>query len=146
MRCDDATMIRLPRIVRFGAAGLVATLCYFVLANSFAAWDGMSPVSASLAAYLASLAVSYLLQSRFTFGVKQDSAAQMSRFVVTSLAGLGLSWVITYVTVTWLSWPFLAATVLICILIPIANYFVFKGWVFATGLRRLQRESNHEEH
>ncbi len=138
-------LVRAPRIVRFGAAGLVATLCYFVLANAFLIWGDMPPQAASVAAYLASLVVSYLLQSRFTFGVKQDSVAQMSRFVVTAMAGLGLSWLIVYVTVTRLSWPYLAATVMICILIPIANYFVFKGWVFATGLRQLQREVNREK-
>ena len=137
---------RVPRIVRFGAAGLTATLCYFLLANAFASWVGMPPLSASVAAYLVSLVVSYLLQSRYTFGVKQDSVGQMGRFILTAVAGFALCWLITHVTVAVLSWPYLAATVLICVLIPVANYFVFKGWVFATGLRRPQGENFHEEH
>ena len=139
------SLSRLSRIARFGAAGLMATLCYFVLANALAAWGGLPPLSASVVAYLASLMVSYLLQSRFTFRVKQDSAEQVSRFIVTALAGLALCWLITHVTVVVLSWSYLAATVLICILVPLVNYFVFKSWVFARGLRRPQREDNCEE-
>ena len=138
--------MQLPRIIRFGAAGLVATLFYLLLANAFVAWIGMSPQWGSVSAYLASLTVSYLLQSRFTFGVKQDSVGQMTRFAVTSIAGLGLSWVVIHLIVTRLSWPYVVATVLICILIPVVNYFAFKGWVFAAGLRRLQRGNQHEEH
>lgn len=135
----------LPRVIRFGAAGLIATLCYLVLANALVWGVRLSPLSASVVAYLISLVVSYLLQSRFTFRLRKDSVEQMTRFLITSAVGLCLCWVITYVTTHVLGWPFVAGTLLICILIPLVNYSLFQGWVFATGLSRLQREQSHEK-
>lgn len=141
----DESVVLLPRIVRFGAAGLIATLCYVVLANALVWCARLSPLFGSVAAYLISLVVSYLLQSRFTFGLRRDSVEQMTRFVVASVVGLCLCWVITYVATHVLGWPYFAGTLLICILIPVVNYSLFKGWVFATGLSGLQRKQNHEK-
>jgi putative flippase GtrA len=140
----DPSDVSLARVIRFGAAGVIATFCYFVMANALVWSSILSPLSASLAAYLISLVVSYLLQSRFTFGLRKDSVGQMTRFSITSIIGLCLCWVITYVTAHVLGWPYFAGTFLICILIPVVNYSLFQGWVFATGLGRVQQEQNRE--
>jgi hypothetical protein len=34
-------------------------------------------------------------------------------------------------TVVVLEWPYLSGTLLVCVLIPAMNFFVFSGWVFA---------------
>lgn len=141
----DPSTVLLARVIRFGAAGMIATLCYFLLANALVWGSILSPLPASLAAYLISLVVSYLLQSRFTFGLRKDSMEQMTRFFITSIIGLCLCWMITYVTAHVLGWPYFAGTLLICILIPVINYSLFQGWVFATGLGRVPREKNHEK-
>jgi putative flippase GtrA len=141
----DPSAALLARVIRFGAAGVIATLCYLVLANALVWGSILSPLSASLAAYLISLMVSYLLQSRFTFGLRKDSMEQVTRFSITSIIGLCLCWVITYVTSHVLGWPYFAGTLLICILIPVINYSLFQGWVFAAGLGRVQQEQNHEK-
>lgn len=122
----------LHRVVRFGLSGLVATLVYFLLTNVLVLAAGMPPTAASVCAYLMSLGVSYLLQSRFTFRVKADSVDQMTRFVVTSLAGLVIAWCVMAITVDVLALPYFIGAAVVCILIPIANFFIFRGWVFAT--------------
>lgn len=127
-----------PRLLRFGVAGLTSTLCYLALSLALRHGAKLSPISASISAYLASLFVSYLLQSRFTFRVREDSAEQITRFAVTAWAGLALCWGITCAT-EWLKWPYLFSTLLICVIVPIVNYFIFKGWVFTRGLRKIQR-------
>lgn len=142
--CNQHSVFML-RVVRFGAAGLVSTVCYLVLANALAWSAGMSPLLASVVAYLISLVVSYLLQSRFTFGLRKDSIEQMIRFLCTSAVGLGLCWVITFVNSEMLGWPFFVGSFMICILIPMFNYSLFHAWVFAAELSRLQRKQNYEK-
>jgi putative flippase GtrA len=83
---------------------------------------------------LLSLGISYLLQSRFTFRVNADSVDQVARFVITSLAGLVVSWCVMAITVDVLSWPYFVGAAAICVLIPFVNFFVFRGWVF--GMRK----------
>lgn len=124
--------VSLHRVVRFGLAGLVATVLYFLLTNALVLVGGMPPVAASVGAYLLSLGASYLLQSRFTFRVNTDSVDQVARFIITSLAGLFLSWCVMAIAVDVLSWPYVIGAAAICVLIPIVNFFMFRGWVFVT--------------
>ena len=123
--------VSLHRVIRFGLAGLAATLVYFLLTNALVLAGGMPPVPASVVAYLLSLGVSYLLQSRFTFQVNANSLNQVARFVITSMAGLALAWCVMAISVDVLSWPYVVGAAAICLLIPIVNFFVFRGWVFA---------------
>jgi putative flippase GtrA len=122
----------LHRVGRFGLSGLVATLIYLLLINVLVMAAGMAPTVASVCAYLLSLGMSYLLQSRFTFQVSADSVEQMTRFVVTSLAGLVIAWCVVAITVNVLAWPYFIGAAIVCIVIPVANFFIFRGWVFAT--------------
>lgn len=122
----------LHRVVRFGLSGLVSTLVYFVLTNALVLVASMMPTTASVCAYLLSLGVSYLLQSRFTFRVNADSVDQIVRFVVTSLAGLMISWCAMAIAVDALALPYVIGAAVVCILIPVANFFMFRSWVFAT--------------
>ena len=118
-------------VVRFGLTGVTTTLVYFFLTNAFVLLLRMAPVAASVCAYLLSIGISYLLQSRFTFRVNSDSVDQVVRFVVTSLAGLAASWCVMAFTVVVLDWPYLIGTLLVCALVPAMNFLVFRGWVFA---------------
>lgn len=122
----------LHRVARFRLSGVVATLVYFLLTNLLVLAAGMPPTPASVCAYLLSLGVSYLLQSRFTFRMWAASVDQMTRFVITSLAGLVFAWCVMAITVDVLAWPYLAGAAVICVLIPVENFFIFRGWVFAT--------------
>lgn len=142
---SGSTAVLFLRVVRFGAAGLMATLCYLVLSNALVWGGNLSPLSSSVVAYLISVVVSYLLQSRFTFGLRRDSVRQLTRFTVTSVIGLFLCWLITYLAADVFHWPYFAGSLLICILIPTVNYFLFQGWVFATGLSTLQGKPKHEK-
>jgi len=118
-------------VVRFGLTGVTTTLVYFFLTNTFVLLLRMAPAAASVCAYLLSIGISYLLQSRFTFRVNSDSVDQVVRFVVTSLAGLAVSWGVMAFTVAVLEWPYLSGALLVCVLIPAMNFFVFRSWVFA---------------
>src|SRR5690606_20004424 len=81
---------KLHQLTRFGVAGILATLLYFVLTNGIVIFGGVDPVAASIYGYLLSLIFSYLMQSRFAFRVTGDRPGQVLGFVVTSLAGLAI--------------------------------------------------------
>src|SRR6201991_1208106 len=82
----------LHRLIRFGLSGVATTLFYFVMTNVLVLVLQVPPVAASVGAYVLSIGVSYLLQSRFTFQVEKGSFDQVAKFVVTSVAGLVVSW------------------------------------------------------
>lgn len=121
---------RLHRLARFGIAGGSATLFYFLVATALVAMGSLQPASASVVAYLLSLGLSYGLQSRFAFRQSSDSRAQIVRFLATALFGLALSYCVVYLVNDVLHWWSVTGNIAVCILIPIANYFVFKLWVF----------------
>jgi putative flippase GtrA len=121
----------LHRLVRFGLSGIATTLFYFVLTNALVLALHVPPVAASVCAYVLSIALSYLLQSRFTFQMGQDSFDQIIKFVITSIAGLIVSWCVMAWSTDLMAWPYFVGAAIVCFLIPVANFFAFRGWVFA---------------
>lgn len=119
------------RLARFGLAGLMATFFYFVLVNGFVLIWALEAVTASVLAYLLAMLFSYAAQSRFTFRVTDDHGGQVARFVITSLFGLGVSYGVMVLCKDLLNFPYIVGAVAVCVLIPLANYLVFKHWVFA---------------
>ncbi len=47
-----------------------------------------------------------------------------------SLAGLVVSWGVMTFTVDVLDWHYLSGALLVCVIVPILNFFVLRGWVF----------------
>ncbi len=133
-----------PRLVRFGIAGLISTLSYLLLAIALALLGTLPDAVSSALAYLISLGISYGLQSRMVFRVNGDSATQLSRFLATAIAGFALATGIVYVCSDQLGWPTPVGTILVCILIPLANYLLFKGWVFVAPRHEGTLENSHE--
>ena len=132
---------RLQEVLRFGAAGIASTLFYFAAIAALLAGTGLRPVLASALAYLLALGLSYLLQSRFAFRAATDSTAQVARFVVTAFVGLAFSSGAMFVVTAVLSWPGIAGAAIVCVLIPVANYLVFRSWVFAQRVETAAKES-----
>lgn len=127
---SDALASRFSRILRFGFAGILATILYFILVGAIVSGLSADPVLASVYAYLISLVFSYLMQSRFTFRVREDTFGQRLRFVITSICGLAISfWAMSFF-VNVLELPYAAGAAAVCVLIPLTNYFVFQHWVF----------------
>lgn len=130
---------RFHRLIRFAIAGMTATIAYFVITNGLVLVAGLDPVAASVIAYLLSLWLSYLLQSSFTFRATPKAGSQAARFALTGLAGLAISYVVMLVVSDHFGWSYFVGATSICVLIPAANYLVFRTWVFRAG-RREPRE------
>lgn len=118
------------QLMRFATSGLASTGLYFAVAVLILNYTEIRADIASLLAYLAAIGFSYLLQSRFTFCAKDDSPRQVGAFVIVSLAGLAISWLLMAILHLQLSIPAFWVAVLICGVIPATNYFLFKWVVF----------------
>jgi putative flippase GtrA len=129
---DLASPALISEPVRFGASGIAATHFYFLVVNLLIYGAGLAAVLSSNLAYLMALGVSYLLQSRYTFRVNSDSFGQVVKYLLTAVAGIGISSGVMYLVVHIMEWPALVASLIVCILIPVSNYLMFKFWVFAT--------------
>jgi putative flippase GtrA len=132
-------MRRFYPVFRFAISGFLATSLYFLIVNTLIAAFRTDPVAASVSAYLLSLGVSYLLQSRFTFRVRSDSFTQALRFLISSLAGLAIAYAGMALTVQVLKFPSLLGSAAVCALIPLTSYLLFNYWVFADSRAASQR-------
>jgi len=117
------------KILRFVIAGCSTTILYFLLANVFAAVTP-NPVLASTTAYVACVVASYLLQSRFTFRMPNDSRAQVAKFCAVSVVGLVVSVLVMKWAVDSQGLPYWVGALIVSGVIPVANFITFLVWVF----------------
>ncbi len=121
------------QVVSFGLVGGAATLVHVSVALSLNAYTVVGPIGANLAAYLCAFGVSYLGNSILTFRRPAASGARMSRFLVVSVAGLGLNQAIVVPLVALAHLPLKLALVPAVLIVPIATFVVSRLWVFGAG-------------
>lgn len=121
------------QLLRFILVGATATGAHYITALICS--TQVSVYSSNLVGYLAAVAISYFGHQRYSFEVAADDVShtrQLPRFVVSSLGGLALSYLLLFImdglvgTATWLS---LAVAVS---LVPMYTFIVNKFWVFQT--------------
>lgn len=126
--------VRLPAIVReanlFALVGVTATACYAAVTLAAHAWLRLGPMSASVVGYLASVGVSYLGNSLFTFRQPVLHGPQAARFATISLAGFAVNQTITYVCAHLLGWPLTYTLVPVVVVVPATTFMLSKFWAF----------------
>jgi putative flippase GtrA len=128
---DAGRKAGLMELLRFGAVGAGTTALYGALALALTT-AGWSAEVASVVAYGASTACSYVGHKMFTFGVSNGSQ-QLVRFLVVNGLGLAVAIVLPRLSVACgldARWGVIAA----CIGIPLSNYFALKRLVFVEHL------------
>jgi putative flippase GtrA len=116
-------------IVRFAVVGGGATLMYGILTMTFTS-IGSTLVAASVTAYLASSACSFLGHRAFTFASHGPPIVEIGRFSVLNLAGLAASFLAPLVLTNGLGLSPIYATMMTCIVTPPINYLAMRGLVF----------------
>ena len=126
--------MKLPGVAREGGVfvlvGVAATGCNYVAALAAQALLQLGPLAAGLAGYLASVAISYLGNSLFTFRRPALHAPQFARFMAISLAGLALNLGLVFLGTHTLGWPLWEAEIPVVILVPGATFVMSKFWAF----------------
>jgi putative flippase GtrA len=117
----------------FAVVGLLATATHLVTA--LVAREGLSasPMTANFAGYVAAVGVSYLGNARWTFGRPALHGVQFVRFLVVSLAGLGLNQAITWLVAVRLGLPFWVALGAVVTVVPVFSFLISRLWAFRAG-------------
>ena len=118
------------RLFRFALSGMVSTAAYATFVLALLYFAELQADIASVLAYLGAIGVSYLLHSRFTFRTREDTTFRIASFTVVSLMGLAISYgAMSFLSVK-LGLPPVLVTIVICVTIPVMNYFVLRLFVF----------------
>ena len=122
----------LPRqLLRFAQVGLAATGAHYLIAMLVLTATGV--YGANLAGYLTAVAISYFGHQRYSFQLPAEAIShgrQFPRFLLGSLGGLALSYLVLVVMEQWLGAPhWLSLAAAVC-LVPLYTFIVNKFFVF----------------
>lgn len=118
-------------MVRFLVVGIAATLTHYVVAMLCVSWTSLW--LANFLGYLFAVFVSYFGHQRITFQLPADDVShqrQAPRFVLSSLSGLAMSYLVLGVMNLVLAAPNWLSLAAVVTLVPIYTYFINKYWVF----------------
>ncbi len=126
--------MKLPPVVReinvFVLVGVTATACQVGVSLATQRWLGLGPLAASLAGYIASVGISYLGNSLFTFRRPALHGPQFVRFATISLTGLAFNLGTVWVCAHALGWPLWLAMVPVAFVVPTSTFVMSKFWAF----------------
>lgn len=128
-------MRQVEQVLRFAVVGIGATLLYAFLALQLTSGGG-DPAIASATAYALAAIFSYTGHKFFTFVSGGAHRIEIPRFVIVTLSGLALSYLLPTLVVGVLGWPVSFTVALICVVVPFVNYFVLRLWVFSSSSGR----------
>lgn len=131
-----AALNTMKLLARFGAVGLSATALYAVLAFILGQGAHFAPVRASLTAYAAAAAYSYVAHKIVTFMSPGQHRSEAPRFLVATAAGFAVAYLAPAVLVGWLGLPPALPIVVTSLLVPVVNFVLLSRWVFADRARR----------
>jgi putative flippase GtrA len=118
------------RLLRYGVTGLLSAATHMgvlVLLVEYASWR---PIWASTVGFVASVAVSYLLQRSWVFESSTPIRTSFPRFTIVALVALGLNTVILAVGTEFMSAYYVVVQAVALIAIPVSNYILNSLWTF----------------
>ncbi|SDT77650.1 GtrA family protein [Actinoplanes derwentensis] len=122
---------QLPRLARYGVSGALSALTHFTLGLTAATILGFPPVPASTTGFVASIAVSYLLQRTWVFHSETGHTVTAPRFLTVTAAAFTLNTVVLWAGAELLGAPFAVVQIVAILLIPGLNYAINSRWTFA---------------
>lgn len=124
---------KVARLVRFGIVGVTATLVHFGVVVLLVETRLLSePLFANLIAFSCAVWVSYHGHNQWTFQHRRRSSRQFLRFLIVTLAALGLNQAILYLATRPLGWDYRIGMLLVILLVPLFTYLLARSWVFRT--------------
>jgi putative flippase GtrA len=126
--------MKFPAVVReinvFILVGVLATACQVGVSLAAQRWLGAEAMVASLVGYAASVGVSYLGNSLFTFRRPALHAPQFAKFATISLTGLAINLSLVFVCAHTLAWPLWQAMIPVVLIVPPSTFAMSKLWAF----------------
>ena len=130
------------QVGRFGAVGVAATATHYLVATLVL--TAVGAYAANLAGYLAAVGLSYQGHRRWTFRVSSDGMGNrwpFARFVVVSLAALGLSEAVLHLGLSVPGLPRSVALLFAVLTVPPVTFLATRFWVFRGALPPTDQET-----
>ena len=130
---DPSRRALLFQLVRYGMTGVFVTALQALVYWALARWAGVHPQLANLAGYLVAVSSGFVLHGRFSFrghGRRDDAVGRGGRFVLASLASLGVNAFWVWLTVDALGGPLWAPIPFMGLLTPALAFVLHRQWVF----------------
>ncbi|MGL4636486.1 MAG: GtrA family protein [Beijerinckiaceae bacterium] len=118
----------------FALVGIASTLSYALLFNTFHKWLPLSAAVCSLLAYSVCAIGSYLGHRHLSFRSSRSHQIALPRFILVSLMGNLLAFLIAAVLTDFYGFQVLVSTVVICIVIPVCSCILNSNYVFGAKL------------
>ena len=118
------------RAIRYGIAGVAATVLYLAGVAALVEVGGLPPVTAAAAATVLVIVFSYIVNRVWIFPTNRSHASAFSRFIVASGLGMALNTGLMYLAVHVLVWHYWVGLVLATAVVPPTNFLVNQFWSF----------------
>jgi len=128
MEGNRDTMTR--RAVRYGVAGVAATVLYLAVVAALVELGWLGPVVAAAAATAVVIIFSYTVNRAWIFPTDRSHASAFTRFVLASGLSMALNTGLMHLAVHILGWPYWAGLGLATVVVPPTNFLVNHYWSF----------------
>jgi putative flippase GtrA len=118
------------RLVRYGVSGGLSAATHFGVGLVLADGLHVAPVVASTAGFVASIAVSYVLQKAWVFRSAATHAVAGSKFLAVTACAFALNTLVLWLGTEVLHGPYPAVQATSLVLIPVLNYSLNSRWTF----------------
>lgn len=120
------------RIVRYGIAGGLSLLTHLAVLVLMVEIVGLGAVASTTLGFIASVAVSFLLQHHWVFRSQAARRATAPRFVAVTLFGLLLNTSIMAVGYRLFGLHYLLVQAVAFAAVPVSNYLLNRAWTFGS--------------
>ncbi|MCP8936947.1 GtrA family protein [Alsobacter sp. SYSU M60028] len=118
----------LAKALRFGVVGVVSSFFYVGTMAACVDGFGTSATLGAVAAFLVGTAISYVGNTLWSFGA-QASPGNAGRFLVVTLAGLGLNLALAW-TLETAGLHYLVIALVILMIVPVFNFVCHNAWTY----------------
>lgn len=118
----------LAKLLRFGVSGLIATGLHAVVAMTLIKKANASPVLANAVAFSCATAVSYLMNTLWSFSAPLE-LRNVWRFGVVSTMGLGLTALVSTSVQLAGGGPWSGIAAVVCV-VPPATFAAHRAWTY----------------
>jgi putative flippase GtrA len=128
-------MRRLPEtllghVLRYGVAGLGATVLYLGAVAGLVEITGARPVPAAVAATVLVIVTSYVVNRAWVFSTDRSHASAFIRFLVASALSIVLNAGLMYLSVHVRGWSYVTGLALTATVVPPTNFVINYFWCF----------------
>ncbi|WP_418937060.1 GtrA family protein [Metabacillus fastidiosus] len=117
------------KFIKYSLVGCISTFIYFlsvfILVESF----NKDPLYASVISFIFMTLISFLLNRKYTFG-STFSKGKLFRFLIVSLAGFILNFLIMYLVIRVFSFHYSIGELITTLIIPLINFTLNNYWTF----------------